>query len=516
MSLFLYNSLVFFPLVIFSSALLFLVIYFWFILNNREAKIARLEKAHHKILISFDELDDQAKLIIQTDLKLNRAQEELEKRMNGLSALQKTSRQMNQALSEQEIFEKLTTSLFEDLGFSKSLVVITSAQHLPAEARTQTGFDTTKIKHILDKVSTDALLKITLNEGRTYSSINTPRKTKDLILEIFGTEYFVLAPIVTQTGPLGFLFVGNRTDAPAVTLGDEEIITILAGQIGQSLENAQLFDKVFRSSQELEVKVIERTKELATALKQVEIINRKKTEFLSAVSHELRTPLTSIKGYASLLITGKIGDIPDAVKERLKKINTHSDSLVHFINNLLDITRIESGKVEMAFKPYPTKNLVDTITDLLTPQVTAKDIQLTTVISTEVPDLYVDPSQVERILINLLSNAIKFTPKGGSILLSAAPFLEHGFVKFDVTDSGIGIPPSDVEKLFTEFFRVDNEINQNVKGTGLGLVLAKDIVLAHHGKIWVTSVPGHGTTFSFTLPASKETFEYTPPSTDVS
>src|SRR5205814_1823106 len=140
-----------------------------------------------------------------------------------------------------------------------------------------------------------------------------------------------------------------------------------------AIENAQLFDKVFRSSQELEIKVKDRTKQLANALAQVEEINKKKTEFLSAVSHELRTPLTSIKGYAAILIAGKFGDIPAAVKERLAKINTHSDNLVSLINNLLDITRIESGRVEMHFSPQKTKTLLDNIADLLSPQLTAKE-----------------------------------------------------------------------------------------------------------------------------------------------
>ncbi len=144
----------------------------------------------------------------------------------------------------------------------------------------------------------------------------------------FEAEHFIFSPILTQRGSIGFVFAGNRFNAPAVTQGDEELITILAGQIGQSIENAQLFEKVFRSSQELELKVADRTKQLAGALQKVNDISKKKTEFISAVSHELRTPLTSIKGYAAILIAGKIGEVPPAVKERLAKINSHSDNLV--------------------------------------------------------------------------------------------------------------------------------------------------------------------------------------------
>jgi len=486
--------------------LFLLVIYFWLTLNTREEKIAQLENSHKKMVRSFNELDEQAKLIVKTDLELNKAQEELDKRLNGLNALQRTSRQINQALNEDEIFEKLKNSLFEELGFSKTLIVVIDEKQRP-KSRTQIGFDERTTKQALEVLFKDDYLKNTLNEGRAISSINSPRKTKERMLQIFDTEHYVLAPIVTQTGMLGFIFVGNRSDAPAVTQGDEELIAILAGQIGQAIENAQLFDKVFRSSQELEIKVKDRTKQLATALSQVEEINRKKTEFISAVSHELRTPLTSIKGYAAILMAGKIGDIPDAVKERLGKINTHSDNLVNLINNLLDIARIESGRVDMHFGVYKTKLLIDNIVDLLTPQVTAKEIKLNVALSPLIPDVYIDLSQAERIFINLLSNAVKFTPKKGTITLSVLPSSGKGFATFEIADSGIGIAPADVEKLFSEFFRAENEINQTVKGTGLGLVLAKDIVHAHHGKIWVNSQLGKGTSFFFTLPIDKGIFD---------
>ncbi len=492
------------------SALVFVlfivVIYLWLTLNNSEEKINQLEEAHKKMVRSFNELDEQAKLIVKTDLELNKAQEELDKRLNGLNALQRTSRQIGQALNEDEIFDKLKSSLFEELGFSKILVVVNDDSQVP-KARTHIGIEDLKVKQIVEVLFKDDYLKSALNEGHPLSSINSSRKAREKISQIFEIEHYVLIPILTQTGLLGFVFVGNLPDAPAVTQGDEELIAILAGQIGQAIENAQLFDKVFRSSQELEIKVKDRTKQLAKALAQVEEINRKKTEFISAVSHELRTPLTSIKGYAAILMAGKIGVVPDAVKERLAKINIHSDNLVNLINNLLDIARIESGRVDMRFEIHKTKTIIDNIADLLTPQVTAKEIKLKIDISPSIPEVYIDTSQAERIFINLLSNAVKFTPKGGIITLSAPFVSDKGFATFQVADSGIGIGPADLEKLFSEFFRVENEINQTVKGTGLGLVLAKDIVMAHHGKIWVDSQFGKGTTFSFTLPTSKSAFD---------
>ncbi len=469
----------------------------------KDSTINKMKEEHNKLMRSFNDLDEQAKLIVRTDLELNKTREEMDKRLNGLNALQRTSRQMSQALNESEIFQRISPALFEDLGFAHILIASKNDENV-MKVRLNVGFKDTRIETMFREIDIDDFLKQTT---QTLSSNNAPNKSKEKIIRLFESEHFILSPILTQTGSIGFVFVGNRYNAPAVTQGEEELITILAGQIGQSIENAQLFEKVFRSSQELELKVADRTKQLAGALQKVNDISKKKSEFISAVSHELRTPLTSIKGYAAILIAGKIGELPTAVKERLTKINSHSDNLVGLINNLLDIARIESGRQEMKYAIYKIHTMVDNVTDLLTPQITAKGIKLQLKLCDQIPDIYVDASHAERVMINLLSNAIKFTPQNGTITVEVSPTLDNDYAVFSVTDTGIGIPASEIQKLFNEFFRVDNEINQNVKGTGLGLVLAKNIVLAHHGKIWVHSKVGAGTTFYFTLPSTQKAFE---------
>ena len=491
------------PIIFSIAAIIFLgtIVYFLMALADKEETIRQMQSTHQKLMRSFNELDEQAKLIVRTDLELNKAYGELDKRLNGLNVLQRTSRQINQALNENELFQKLNSTLFEELGFSRALV-ITFDGDKKVHGHSIIGFPDNKTAPLLQQLDTDPQLRALFKENRIISSINASRALKEKLIAIFESEHFILTPILTQEGVIGFVFAGNRYAAPAITQGDEELVGILASQIGQSIENAQLFEKVFRSSQELEIKVKERTKQLATALEQVNEISHRKTEFISAVSHELRTPLTSIKGYAAILMAGKIGDIPEAVKERLAKINLHSDNLVQLINNLLDIARIESGRVDMKFALHPARAMADNIVDMLTPQINSKNIRLKINIPEQVNNVFVDISQAERVFINLISNAVKFTPHGGSIAIAASPSAENGFATFSVTDTGIGIPPDDLKKLFDEFYRVDNEINQNVKGTGLGLTLAKNIVEAHHGTIWVKSQVGSGTIFYFTLPTS--------------
>ncbi len=337
-----------------------------------------------------------------------------------------------------------------------------------------------------------------LGDGNMVSSYKSAPELQTEIFEMTNVRHFVLTPILAQDKMIGIIFVGNPGDAFAVTEGDTELISILADQIGQAVENARLFEQAFRAQQESEAKVQERTKQLSRALTDVQEVSRNKSEFISAVSHELRTPLTSIKGYAALLIAGQIGDIPDKVKDRLEKINKHSDNLVKLINDLLDISKIESGKIEMKLTPHQIPPMVENVHDLLTPQMKEKNINFINEVPASCPPLPTDMNQIERVFINLINNAIKFTPVEGTIKVSAV--VDTDEVTFAVSDSGIGIKKEDLPRLFNEFYRIENEINQNVKGTGLGLALCKKIIEAHKGRIWIESEFEHGATFYFTLP----------------
>ncbi len=480
--------------------LIFIISFLIFIIKKKSNTITELNNSFTKLHQSFENLDQQAKLIVKTDLELNKTQEESDRRLNGLESLQKASRLISTTLDEKEIFYRLDQSLITELGFEKSLI-LTYDKDSNLQTRINFGFSEEDLRFILPNLETNTLLINSLKEGRTLCSTDTPLQKKEIITQLFHVEHFVISPILTKNGILGILFSGNLSNAAPITEGDKELIAILANQIGQALENAQLFKEVFQSSQMLELKVQERTKQLKQALTDVENISKTKSEFISAVSHELRTPLTSIKGYASILMAGKLGDIPDAVKKRLGKINTHSDNLVALINDLLDISRIESGRVEMNITKCNLAATIENIHDLLTPQIKDKQINWSTAIDNNLPQVHADVRQIERVFINLISNAIKFTPQNGTISIKA--FYDDQNITIEISDTGIGISQKDVARLFDEFYRVENEINQNVKGTGLGLPLVKKIIEAHNGQIWVTSIVNEGTTFHFTLPYNK-------------
>ncbi|MCX5711200.1 MAG: ATP-binding protein [Candidatus Omnitrophica bacterium] len=465
-------------------------------------KIATLKAEIEKLKGSLNEMDEQAKLIVRTDMELNKTQEDLDKKITGLYSLQRLSRAISTTLEEGQIFQMIELHYLEELGFEKACAFLwdDSAKHF--ELNMHSGYAREEADGIISAVNSqkDNFLGLIRNE-KTLSSItksSAEANFKEEIPAIFKIASFVLSPVLPKEGEKGLFFVGTDNGETVLNEGDEELITILANQLGQALENARLFDKTWRSQQGLEQKVEERTRDLSRALAKLEAVSRRKSDFISSVSHELRTPLTSIKGYAAILLTGKLGDLPKDIRERLDKINRHSDELVHMVNDLLDIARIESGKVAMRKESLNLKSITEKISDLLSVQLKEKHIALIIDTADNAASISADRSQFERVFINLLSNAIKFTPEKGKITVTSHK--TDAGVQVDVTDTGCGIPEAALSAIFEEFYRVDNAINQEVKGTGLGLSLVKHIIEAHGGKIWVKSKVGTGSTFSFTIP----------------
>lgn len=472
-----------------------------FILVVKMERIRQLQAEINGLKKTLDEMDEQAKLIVRTDIELNKTQEELDKKITGLYALQRLSRLISTTLEENQIFKMIENANIEDLGFEKACGFLWQEKEERFTLQLNIGYPKEDIEAVLSHITKDKMFYFELmRQKKTISSVSLQDQTlKEKINRLFQITSFVISPISIKADEMGFLFVGTENLETALSEGDEELITILANQIGQALENAKLFDNTWRAQQELEKKVEERTRELKSALEEVRIISKRKSDFISAVSHELRTPLTSIKGYASIIMAGKLGKLPEDVILRLDKINHHSDELTHLVNDLLDISRIESGRVVMKTEPLDLTEIIPNISDLFAVQFKEKQIEFSANIDKAANTIIADLSQIKRVFINLIGNAIKFIPaKDATIKISSCPL--NTFIQIDVTDNGCGIPEEAKEKIFEEFYRVDNPVNEQVKGTGLGLSLVKHIIEAHGGKIWVTGKPGAGSTFSFTLP----------------
>jgi len=257
----------------------------------------------------------------------------------------------------------------------------------------------------------------------------------------------------------------------------------------------------------LEQRVKDRTRELQQALaelsqkgSQLEVASRHKSEFLANMSHELRTPLNAIIGFSQVLRQRLFGEINAKQEEYLDDILASGNHLLDLINDVLDLSKVEAGQVELEVATFSLREALERGVVMVRERATKNGVRLSLELAADVDLVDGDERRVQQVVFNLLSNAVKFTPRGGSVVVASAR--EDGEVLVSVTDTGPGIAADDQERIFEEFQQTDVGVQQP-EGTGLGLALSKRLVELHRGRIWVESQSGHGSRFVFTLPIEK-------------
>jgi signal transduction histidine kinase len=265
-------------------------------------------------------------------------------------------------------------------------------------------------------------------------------------------------------------------------------------------------EEALRAYQEhLEELVEARTTELAAAKEQAEAADRLKSAFLATMSHELRTPLNSIIGFTGIILKGLAGPLNEEQTKQLTMVRDSSRHLLHLVNDVLDLSKIEAGQLEIASESFDIRQIIEKVGRTVAPLVEQKGLTLSTKIAPEMGQIISDQRRVEQILINLINNAIKFTETGEVKII--ANFKEDSpkeypisGIRIQVIDTGIGIKPEDMNVVFRPFQQIDTGLSRKHEGTGLGLSICKKLVEILGGQIWVESKWGLGTTFTFTLP----------------
>ncbi len=258
-------------------------------------------------------------------------------------------------------------------------------------------------------------------------------------------------------------------------------------QVANRDELGALADKLNRMSDEL-----------GRLYRELEAASRHKSEFLASMSHELRTPLNAVIGFSEVLLERMFGEVNPKQEEYLQDIMASGRHLLSLINDILDLSKIEAGRMDLEVTRFDLPAALDNALTLVRERATRHGIRLEAAIEPPVGVIEGDERKIKQILLNLLSNALKFTPEGGRVAVRAA--VANGAVEVSVSDTGIGIAPEDQEAIFEEFRQAGEDYARKREGTGLGLALARKFVELHGGKIWVTSAVGQGATFTFTLP----------------
>jgi signal transduction histidine kinase len=253
-----------------------------------------------------------------------------------------------------------------------------------------------------------------------------------------------------------------------------------------SRELHQLYDEHRRAAQQLR-----------TLNAELEQASRAKSNFLASMSHELRTPMNAILGFTEMIRDGIYGDVPPEIQEPVSDIHTCGKQLLALINNVLDLSKIEAGRMELALGEYVVEDVVNTVKLSLRSLAASKGLELATVVAPDLPLCLGDGKRITQCLMNLAGNALKFTSEGRVEIRAEA---RGDALLFAAADTGIGIPPEQVGTIFEEFRQADATVSRDFGGTGLGLSITKKLVELHGGRIWVESEPGKGSTFFFSIP----------------
>lgn len=340
-----------------------------------------------------------------------------------------------------------------------------------------------------------------------YSSdVPTDPRCAHPAIRRLGFKSGLIAPIIAKEKFIGVLFLVWWQKSHAFTPEQLRLMDGVARQAAMAIDNASAYHEIEELNISLEDKIAKRTSELSEinlaleeSHRKLQHLDRVKSDFLLNVSHELRTPLTAIKGAVDNMLDGITGHLSDIQRHYLLRVQANADRLVRLINDLLDLARIEEGRVQVTPTFFSLVGLAGELLDTLRPVAIEKGLVFHLAVLQDPLIVHADRDKVGQVLMNLIGNAIKFTPSGGNVEVElGGEEAEAAMVR--ITDTGEGIPPEELPRIFDKFYQVQLGIQAKGKGTGLGLSIAKSLVELQGGRIWAESHVSRGSTFFFTVP----------------
>lgn len=446
--------------------------------NKRDNTLFTKEEAD--LLSSFAA---QAAIAIENARLYTMTDKALAKRLQELATLQEIDRQLNATLDFDRVMELTLDWALAVTESDTGVIAMTNEDRTGMVILAGRGYP----------------------EGISSSSQPWPLD-KGITGRVIRTGRPALVPDVSQDPDYVEVIPSTRSQLTVPIMREEEVIgviTLESAEPGKFSEDDLNF--MLRLADHAAIAITN-----AKLYADLKIANDAKSEFVSIASHELKIPMTSIKGYARLLDMGAAGPVSEKQRDFLQVISANVDRMEALVRDLLDISRIETGRLTLEREAFDLQPLLDEVLQGVQKEIEGRSLSLKVDLPPKLPLVWADRARVGQVLTNLLSNAYKYTPKGGRITVNmrpAAPLESQDgeAILISVSDTGIGISPEDQVKIFTKFFRADHPLVQEIEGTGLGLSITKSIIELHGGRIWVESQPGQGSTFYFTLPiASSE------------
>ena len=470
----------------------------------RLANVYITKPINEKILCSCVNGSLKLKKAIDT---LSTNNSELAKSLYQLDVLYNTSMQLAGSLDKQKLINIMLDGLEKSLSFSLSYILVFNDEHNIDLIINSLYNISPRLEHSLKLraiLSYRALFdkkripyNLNVNDIKVIKNIKHPIEEYDLNILKFDNLF---APINVGEKFFGLIEVFRDSD---FTQEDTTCFQTLSRQVSLPLENASLYEEIKNTNTKLER------------------LERLKSEFISIVSHELRTPLTAIKNSLEICLSGKAGDVSSIMDNFLNMAQRNVTRLSGIINDLLDLSKVEAGKMDFKFEKANINTPVEFMKNTFDSVAKDKNIDLILEKDDNLSLTYFDNQRIEQVMSNLISNAIKFTNENGKIVVKTEnineadidkslifgvenPVFYKHYVKISVKDSGIGIAHEDLKKVFDQFQQIENPLNRKNGGTGLGLPIAKQLIEAHRGFIWVESELNRGTTFSFVIPVLSE------------
>ena len=423
-----------------------------------------------------------------------------------LTTLHQVSAAIVGTLDRSQLLATILRLLMENLGFTRMLLMLRHGERDTAYVAQIAGVSPDieeAARHLDLPIQDDGSLQADLLiHGKPMLILSLEAvadRMQPLLLELArhtGVTSSVAVPLQSHNQILGYL-AADRGAQPC-TNEDLHMLLTIASHVAAAIDNARAYSHLEELTQHLEQRIAERTQELSIANEHLQEHDRRRSLFLSVASHELRTPMTVIRSFADNMRDGIAGPVSEQQLTYLTRIGHNLSRLTRIINQLLDWSRLDSKNDVLCLTPVCVETTALLVADSLRTVAAEKTIALEIVHVDGLPAVQGDHDKLEQILWNLIGNAIKFTPPGGRIVVDFRTTPE-GFVQTSVADTGCGIDPGHVAKLFHEFSKVPSA-NPTAQGAQLGLFITKSLVTMHQGTIWVESTPGAGTRFYFTVP----------------